>query len=378
MSNWILQAARRQSGKQLALALIVLAIVVMMMLVNMDYIREYFRGPHTITANDLSPTSSKTQGWLTLKADKIHPTGIQEITVRKKRGVERGRSVSAVYFIAEVGNQFVLVKGMDGQTTALQGTFEPMNGELAAQVFKEPQMQAMRSQFYPLVMNTHDYDNEASTWLPVGGIVALGALIWGLMGLKRYRNPESHPGVKPFVEAGTLKAAGASIQRSMTGKSTFKLGKTFVTPEYVITQGWTKLDIKPMEQLLWAYKQVTQQKLYYIIPAGKTYAASLNFEKGTVLLSGKQDKVDEVLEYVAARAPWAAFGHDDDIAQVYKKQRASLVDYVKRRKEDYLKQQQGAAMNTAAEPARAAAATTASEPSMGAVSQDLPPLEYKS
>jgi hypothetical protein len=280
-----------------------------------------------------------------------------------------------------VGNQFVLVKGMDGQTTTLQGTFEPMNGELAAQVFKEPQMQAMRSQFYPLVMNTHDYDNEASTWLPVGGIVALGALIWGLIGFKRFRNPEFHPGVKPLVEAGTLKAAGASIQRSMTGKSTFKLGKTFVTPEYVITQGWTKLDIKPMEQLLWAYKQVTQQKLYYIIPAGKTYAASLNFEKGTVLLSGKEDKVDEVLEYVAARAPWAAFGHDDDIAQVYKKQRASLVDYVKRRKEDYLKQQQGAAMN--AELARStvttpATVTTAGAPPVATESKDLPPLEYKS
>jgi hypothetical protein len=100
MSNWILQAARRQSGKQLALALVVLTIVVMLMLSNKDYIREYLRGPHTITANELNPSSSKTQGWLTLRADKIHPTGIQEITVRKKRGVERGRSVSAVYFIA--------------------------------------------------------------------------------------------------------------------------------------------------------------------------------------------------------------------------------------------------------------------------------------
>ncbi len=386
MSNWILQAARRQSGKQLALALVVLAIVVMLLLSNKDYIREYFRGPHTITANDLlNPSSSKTQGWVTLKADKIHPTGIQEITVRKKRGVERGRSVSAVYFVAEVGNQFVLVKGDEGQTAALQGTFEPMKSDLAAQVFKEPQMQAMRSQFYPLVMNTHDYDNEASTWLPVGGVVALGALIWGLIGFKHYRNPETHPGVKPFVEAGTLKAAGASIQRSVTGKNTFKLGKSLIAPEYVITQGWTKLDIKPMEQLLWAFKQVTQQKLYYIIPAGKTYAASLNFEKGSLLLKGKQDKVDEVLEYVAARAPWAAFGHDEDIAQVYKKQRASLVDYVKRRKEDYLKQQDVGTTNSAAAPVQAAwtgASAVNTEKSIETASatpmhKDLPPLDYK-
>jgi hypothetical protein len=337
MSNWILQAARKQSGKQITLSLAALGIVTMLLLSNIDYVREYFRGAHEVSASDLKTSNPQTAGWISLKANKVHNTGLQEITVRKKRGIERSRSVSAVYFIAEVGTQYVLVKGDEGQTTALKGTFEPMNSEIAEQIFKDPQMQEMRPLFYPLVMNTHDYDNEASTWLPVGGLVALGALIWGGIGFMRFRKPETHPAVKPFVAAGTLDAAGKSMARSLKEKSALKLGNSLVTPQYVVTQGWLKLDIKLLDELLWAFKVVTQKKLYYIIPAGKTYSASLNFEKGTLLLGGKEKKVDDVLEFVAERAPWASFGHDDGMAQVYKKQRASLVEHVQQRKAEIVK-----------------------------------------
>jgi hypothetical protein len=46
MSNWILQAARKQSGKQITLSLAALGIVTMLLLSNIDYVREYFRGAH--------------------------------------------------------------------------------------------------------------------------------------------------------------------------------------------------------------------------------------------------------------------------------------------------------------------------------------------
>jgi hypothetical protein len=54
------------------------------------------------------------------------------------------------------------------------------------------------------------------------------------------------------------------------------------------------------------YKLVTQRRVNFI-PAGKTYAAVLVFNGGTVEVPGNQARADESLPYGALRAPWAIF-----------------------------------------------------------------------
>jgi hypothetical protein len=55
--------------------------------------------------------------------------------------------------------------------------------------------------------------------------------------------------------------------------------------------------------------------------AGKTYAAVLKFENGSVTLNGKEPDVDRALGFMAEVAPWALYGHSPEIAAAYKNKR---------------------------------------------------------
>lgn len=330
MSLWIVDAAKKQATKQLALAAAVLAIIAVVAVSNADYLRSYFKGAQSVSAADVTNGLVRSDAWIKLQADKLHPTGLQEITVRKKRGVERGREVSSEYFVAEIGDRLMLVKGVPGQGAELDGTMKPMEEKAYAQLFSDPaKAAALRPKFVTQMMDTHDFGASAGNWLPFGGFVALAALVWGGIGLARWRNPHAHPAVKPFVADGSLDAASNSIARDVGTRKFVSTGNVTLTRRFIVRQGWSSLDIKPATELLWAFKQVTQKKMYYVIPAGKAVAASLNFDKGTINLSAKEDKVDEVLAWVSEHAPWAVLGHSEEIAAIYKKQRDQLKSHVK-------------------------------------------------
>ncbi len=332
MSAWIVDAARRQAGKQAAAAAIVLVVLVALLLANRDYVREYFRGAHAVSAQELIGGGPGTRGWIRVQADKLHGTGLQIITVRKKHGVERSRSVTTEYFVAEIGDRLLLVKGEPGQGANLQGTLALLDQDAMSRLIdKAPSKAALQARFLPQMINTHDYAGSANLWLPVGGVLALAALVWGGLGFARWRNPLSHPAVKPFAADKSLEPASANIARDIANAKTVKVGATTLTRRFVITQSLTKLEIRPTTQLLWAFKQVTQKKMYYVIPAGKTYAASLNFEQGTVMLNAKEPVVDRALAFLTEHAPWAVYGHSPEIAAVYKdkKQREQLRQHVR-------------------------------------------------
>jgi hypothetical protein len=106
--------------------------------------------------------------------------------------------------------------------------------------------------------------------------------------------------------------------------------------------------------LLWAFKQVTQKKMYYVIPAGKTYAAVLNFESGTVTLSAKEDAAHRALGFLAEHAPWAVLGHSPEIAAIYKDK--------KRREELRAHVREGIEQAQAAAAAAAGSVSTAGAP----------------
>jgi hypothetical protein len=77
---------------------------------------EMVRGPQVITTADFTNSqalpASMGRTYVTLKGIKLIDTGATEVSVRKKRGVERGRSETAHYYAVPVGNgTFLMVRG---------------------------------------------------------------------------------------------------------------------------------------------------------------------------------------------------------------------------------------------------------------------------
>ena len=96
-----------------------------------------------------------------------------------------------------------------------------------------------------------------------------------------------------------------------------------LTDNYAVRRTLFRFNLFWMENLLWAYKQATKRRVN-LIPAGTAYEASLNFSDGSADIAGKQKRVDELLEFAWARAPWAVRGFSDELAAFYKKSRDSF------------------------------------------------------
>jgi hypothetical protein len=50
----------------------------------------------------------------------------------------------------------------------------------------------------------------------------------------------------------------------------------------------------------------------------------LVFNSGSLQIPSKQDKVDEMLQYAATRAPWAVFGFSDQLKALFKQNPAEF------------------------------------------------------
>jgi hypothetical protein len=340
--NWIESQVRAVSVKRLLAAAIVLGIVIFALAANSRYIVNYFKGAYAMPREELNAATSAAalnRVWVKLEADAIHETGFQEITVRKKRGVERGRSVSASYYVAEFDKRLLLVKAHgDVPTQSLKGTLKPIVGKVDVSFFDSPNMQKIRPAFYPMMLDTEDYRSDGNVGFAVAGVAALISLGIGLFAYLRFSDPASHPAAKDAARwgKGKLDAIGAQIESQLKSPDAVKAGGFTVTPDYIVQKSAFSFKLWRTEDLLWVYKEITQNKMYYVIPTGKTYAAKMNFDKESISLTGKEEKVDALLGLVAEHKPWVIAGHSDEIAQSYKKNRKEMVAWVAQKKKELM------------------------------------------
>lgn len=77
--------------------------------------------------------------------------------------------------------------------------------------------------------------------------------------------------------------------------------------------------------LVWAYKQVTQHKLYGIIPTGKSFGLTLKLADGSEkIVAMKEAQVKEQLEKIVVQFPNCAVGYSDELMALYRNNRAAL------------------------------------------------------
>lgn len=272
-----------------------------------------------------------------LDADALHQTGFQEITVRKKRGVERGRSVSASYYVAAFGNRLLLVKAHgDVPTKALQGTLKPFETKVDMAFFNAPDVAKIRPAFYPMLLDTADFKSSGEIGFSVAVIAAIIALGIGVMAWLRFSDPRSHPSARQAANwaKGNLNTVASQVESQLKAPDAVKIGSYVLTPDYLVMRKAFSFKLWRTDDVIWAYKQITQKKIYYFIPAGKTFGASINLAKESVVINGKEEAVDTLLAQLMTHKPWIIAGHSDEIAEGYKKKRAELVAWVAKKKSE--------------------------------------------
>jgi hypothetical protein len=163
-----------------------------------------------------------------------------------------------------------------------------------------------------------------------GGVLLLTACVpvalWKIaQAVLRFRDPALHPAWKALSVYGAPRANANAIE-SEVGRGT-EIGKAHITASWLLHSSPFAFNAVPLAEVLWFYKHVTKHSTNFI-PTGRTYAIVVHTRRGKkVTINGSQATVDQLLEEIHARAPWAIVGYTAEIEEAMSRtpERAQLV-----------------------------------------------------
>lgn len=327
----LLADIRRTSRNRLIAAALVLAGVVGLLAYNAPYLNEYFRGPAAIQAADLERAPSlaaQPRKWVRVEIGRLENIGLTEVTVRTKRGVERGRSVSATYYAGELDSRVLLVKvaGEAKPGKLLEGELKPIEDRAAQALFTGPNAAALRAAFLPMELHVHDYRSDGHLVMLIAAAGFLGALLYAWFAWARFSSPESHPIARKAKLWGGFAAVSAALEDERHDAA--KLGGWAIGKRFLVKKSALDVQVHNLDELLWAYCEVTKKKMYFVIPAGQTQALVLKWRGASVKIEGKEEPILEALQHIAGHQPWVVFGWNDEVKKLYERQVANFASQV--------------------------------------------------
>jgi hypothetical protein len=106
-----------------------------------------------------------------------------------------------------------------------------------------------------------------------------------------------------------------------------------VTQSWLVRRNTFSTWVSPIEDLAWAYKKVTKHSVNFI-PTGKSYAVVLvGRHRQRIEVQMPEKASNALLEFLAARAPWAIYGFNQEINAIWQKDPDGFVAVVDSRRQ---------------------------------------------
>jgi len=323
MTTWIERTARQKSIGQVVLFLVVTAIVAWIFAANGAYVKVFFKGPPPATAADLDMAEHEVNGEELIATPYVTITGDKVLST----------DGSTDYYVLLVGNRRLLVKSGKTPTTTVSGALGSMPYDVKSSLFPPGTDPTDEAVFYPLLLDTNYRESGY-----VGAFWALLAeSLFGFFAWRSWRRLSGqveHPAVTRARAWGDIALISAEVEREREMAVIVKRGGWTLTQSYAVKNMWLSFDLFRLDNLVWVYKKAVKRRVNFIIPAGTTYSAALNFSDGQADVGGSQKKVEELLALASQRAPWAVKGYTDDLAKFWKSSRSSFVVEVMKRKSE--------------------------------------------
>jgi hypothetical protein len=203
---------------------------------------------------------------------------------------------------------------------------------MAYQDLKTPEA---RLALMPIMLDTIEYKSDALLLMGFG----IPAILLAAWNLKKWMARAADPATSPIVTQLEHRGGMMACQQvdSEVAQSSGKIGKAILTKSWVIAPHVYHASIMHLDDVVWVYKKVTQHRVNFI-PTGKTYAAILCASNGRMVqVDDKQEKIDQLLESIAIKAPWAIAGFSDDVQKLWDKNRDALLQAVNQRRSELMK-----------------------------------------
>jgi hypothetical protein len=337
MDGWIAGRIRATSLRRVVVWTLALVGFVVVATSDHRYIANFLSGPYKLARADLDSirdVATTPRYFAQVAADRVIDTGLRQYTVHTQSGVETSREESGTYAAFVLGNRYLVVKTGVDQPSVAEGKLAPWPSELDGQLFDTKEMRSLRPMFYPFYLDNDSFRRPGFVVIGVG-IVLLLLFAWqALPAWRAWRDPERHPVWKRVVHWGdpmgiALEAEHDYDNALMRGKAGWRLGNKFLMRSTFFT-----FNVLRFHDVLWAYKKITRHSINFI-PTGKTYDAIVACYGGTATIGGKEKQVNELLNFIQQRAPWAIYGFSDQLAATFNKHNADFARGVEQRRQEW-------------------------------------------
>ena len=309
--TWIHQAVRKVALRQLALAALLLVSVLIGFTVYNSYWRSFLHGPVDASFADLHAdlSSRGDRQFLRVHGDKAFDTGMTQVTTHTMNGVETSKETSAYYYLLRVDDQPLLVKGK-AITTTPEGNLVPVPKDLADDLLSGPSGARLKTVMFPYMLEASDPFRRDGYFAIVASLVALGcAFLLARRGMSRVGDPRTHPSVQWLESTGQVQAVATATDDEVRHSVVYKKQDITLTPNYVVRRAFFTFRIYPLDDLLWLYKQLVRQRVYFV-PVGTTTQLLMTFrQKQKASMRVAAADADRLIQQIGARRPWAFYGY---------------------------------------------------------------------
>lgn len=334
ITNFIEQRTRRTTRNLFIANVLLVGAIVALVALNVRYLYNLASGPFTISREALlgiSDVGERQEYYVTVNGDEVLDTGAQEVTSSSRGGIKTGERVTARYVAMLLTDRLLLVKAPVSDTgTTVTGALVPIPQNVQREIVDpivqdEPRLDGV---FLSYMLDAGDFRSMGYLGLAIGAVLMLLAL-WNLTkAARRATNPEAHPTYLALGAYGPVQAMVASVDAEAGSPSSTWVGKTLITPHWLVRTTLFGVDVIRAEDIVWIYKKVTQRRVYFV-PAGKSHAAVLWNKQGKPAeLMGNEEQVTNILATVARQVPWALVGYTAELDKAWRSDRQAVVQAV--------------------------------------------------
>ncbi|MEL6527207.1 MAG: DUF6709 family protein [Chloroflexota bacterium] len=284
-------------------------------------------GPIEISAEDIIALDGSQRLYnRAVSGEDMEDTFYYEETVN-----ESGRQVSIdAYFGAlEIDDDlWVLVRDPDDINRRQEdyvGTFQPITGDIARDVV-ELSADELNIEYLPVMLDTTG--DETMWYVGTAGLLALLTFsIWGVVAyFRRSQDIYKHPIYKSLGRFGEPAEIARQVETDRAMGETKILNATF-TERFLVQDTGAYFDVMPYSEIVWMYKMIKKERY-----GNKSYQGFIYDSTGKEwMIGGKDNEVDDMLQAIGARTPWAAKGYSEDIKRFWDNERTEFVNQVKAR-----------------------------------------------
>ena len=334
MESWVSQRIRSVSLRRVVVWSLVLIAGVFLATLDRRYVANFVGGPYPLAAADLDSiqdVETTPHYYARVATDKVLDTGLRQYTVRTQNGVETGRDESGAYHAYVMGNHFLIVKTAGGAAPrTIEGRLAAWPSDLEQQLFDTKEMAALRNNFYPFYVDSESFRRPGYIGIVVA-LLFLALFAWqALPAWRAWRDPEAHPLARRIAEWGNPLAVAVEAEREFQHPH-LRAGAWRLGDKYLVQSSFFGFEIVRVRDVLWAYKKITKHSVNFI-PTGKSYEAVVNCYGKNALLPAKEKQVDAVLEFLRAKAPWAAHGYSAELMALWTKRQTEFIAAVEERR----------------------------------------------